>query len=75
MAKKNVKVTVDTDKVDIEIKKDEESKEFKLDSDKLDVHVKQDEKGTEVVVEAESSFMKKIGNFISRIFVKKFYKK
>ena len=72
--KKNVKVIVDTEKVDIQIEKKEDSKEFKLDSEKLDVQVKQDEKGTEVIVESESGLLKKLGTFISKIFVKKFSK-
>jgi len=72
--KKNVKVDIEIDKVDIHVEKTEDSKEFKLDSEKLDVQVKQDAKGTEVIVESESGFLKKVGNFISKVFVKRFSK-
>jgi len=70
----NVKVDVDTPKVDINITKEGENKEFNYDGKKLDVHVKKDETGTTVVVEAENSLLKKVGTWISKVFVKKFNK-
>ena len=70
----DVKVNVDTPKVDVNIKKEGENKEFNYDGQKLDVKVKKDEKGTVVVVEAENSLLKRFGNWMSKIFVKKFNK-
>lgn len=71
---KNVKVKVDTPKVDVDLKKEDDIKEFKLDTEKLDVEVKKDETGTVVVVQSENSFLKRVGNWVSKIFVRKFNK-
>ena len=56
------------------MKKEDDKKEFKLDTEKLDVEVKKDETGTVVVVQSENSFLKRVGNWVSKIFVRKFNK-
>jgi len=77
MAKKKIKdinISVDTEKVDVNFKKEGDKKEFTLDGQKLDIHVEKTETGTVVTVDAQNSFLKKVGNWISKIFVKKFNK-
>ena len=77
MAKKKIKdinISVDTEKVDVNLKKEGDKKEFTLDGQKLDIHVEKTETGTVVTVDAQNSFLKKVGNWISKIFVKKFNK-
>ena len=69
MAKKK---KVEDFKVDVKYEKGEKGSDFDLDSKKLDVHVQKDETGTTVKVEAENGFLKRVGNLISKIFVKKF---
>lgn len=70
----SVKVDVKTEKAEVKYEKKENGSDFDLNSKKLDVHVQKDEAGTTVKVEAANGFLKKIGNFISKIFVKKFNK-
>ena len=69
-----IKAEVDTEKVDVKFEKNETGSDFDLDSKKLDVHVKKDEAGTVVEVNAENGFLKKIGNLIAKIFVRKLNK-
>lgn len=68
------KAEVNTEKVNVKYEQGTDGSDFDLDSKKLDIHVKKDENGTTVEVEAANGFLKKIGNFISKIFVKKFNK-
>ena len=72
---KKVNVEVETPKVKTTLNKDENKKEFVYDSKKLDINVTKDTEGTKVTVDAENGFLKKVGNFISKIFVRKFNKK
>ena len=71
---KKLDAIIDTPKVDVEIHTDEEKKEFKYDSNKLDVEVRKTSEGTEIIVNAENGFLKRIGNFISKIVTRKFNK-
>ena len=70
----SLNVQVETPKGTASIVSDGENKEFKLDSKKLDVLVTKENGATKVVVESENGFFKRVGNFISKIFVKKFNK-
>ena len=70
-----VDVTVDTDKVDVEVHKTSEEKHFKLDGRKLDVEVKKTAEGTQVNVESENNFLRKVGKYIGNIIAKRFKKK
>jgi hypothetical protein len=71
---KDVEVKVKTPKKSVEYVKTEEEKSFKLDGKKLDVEVVKTEEGTTVVVQAENSALQKVGNWLSKFFVKKFNK-
>lgn len=68
-------IDVNTPKVDVELKSEGENKTFDMDGKKIDIHVEKNGEETIVKVEAENGFLKKIGTFISNIFVKKFNKK
>jgi predicted RNA-binding protein Jag len=71
MAKKKIKdfdVTIDTAKVDVEMKKEGENLDVKVDTAKVDVEVHKDEAGTTVTVEAENPIVEKIGNWLGRLF-------
>jgi carbon monoxide dehydrogenase subunit G len=70
----NLNVNIDTPKVDVNITKDGEDKSFNLDSKKLKVQVDKTEEGTTVNVEAENNFLKRIGNWLSKKYSKKFNK-
>ena len=67
-------VDVKTQKVEVELKSEGENKTFNMDGKRIDIHVEKTETGTTVEVVAENGFLKKIGTFISNIFVKKFNK-
>jgi diaminopimelate epimerase len=94
MAKKKIKdfeISVDTEKVDVKVKKKGDNVKVdvdtpkvdvnvtkegeKYDSEKLDVHVKKDEAGTTVIVESDNSLLKKFGTWLSNIYVKRFNRK
>ena len=70
----SVKAEVKTEKVEVKYEKGKDGSDFDLDSKKLDIHVQKDETGTTVQVEAENGFLKRVGNFISKIFIRKFNK-
>jgi hypothetical protein len=70
----NLNIEVDTPNVDVTFKKDEDSKEFTIDSKKLDVSVKKEGDVVTAEVTASSNFLTKVGNFISKIFTRKFKK-
>lgn len=72
---KKLEAVVDTPKVDVELHTDEVKKEFKLDSEKLDVNVTKTEEGTTVTVDAQSSALQRIGNWLAKFYAKKFNKK
>lgn len=71
---KKLDAVVDTPKVDVEIHTDEIKKEFKLDSEKLDVNVTKTEEGTTVTVDAQNSFLKRVGNWLAKFYSRKFNK-
>ena len=71
---KKLDAVVDTPK-DVEVHTDEVKKEFKLDSEKLDVNVTKTEEGTTVIVDAQSSALQRIGNWLAKFYAKKFNKK
>jgi len=70
----NINVNIDTPKVDVNITKDGKDKSFSLDSKKLKVQVDKTEEGTTVNVEAGNNVLQKLGNWISKIYTKKFNK-
>ena len=70
----SVKAEVKTEKVEVKYEQNEKVKDFDLDSKKLDVHVQKSETGPTVEVEAENGFLKRVGNLIAKIFVRKLNK-
>ena len=71
---KNLDVSVNTKKVDVELHKSDDKKHFKYDGEKLDVEVSKTDEGTKVDVNAESGFWKKIGGIIVKLVTRKFRK-
>jgi hypothetical protein len=70
----NVEVKVTTPRKNVEFTKTEEEQSFKFDSKKLDVDVVKTEEGTKVVVEAENSIMRTVGNWLAKFATKKLNK-
>lgn len=71
MAKKNLKVDIDTDRVDVKVERKDGETEVIVDGKNLDVHVKKTDKGNEVEVKAEKGFLKMVGKVIGKVLLRR----
>jgi len=69
-----LKVDIDTKNVDVNIVKDELTKEFNLDGKNIDIHVKKSPEGLEVKVDAKGGFFKLLAKRIVKFVLKRFSK-
>ena len=71
MAKKNLKVDIDTDKVDIHVERKDGEVKVNYDSKNLDVKVEKTADNVEVKVDAQSGFFKLVGKILSKVLLNK----
>lgn len=71
MAKKNLKIDIDTDRVDVKVDRKDGETEVIVDGKNLDVHVKKTNEGNEVEVKAEKGFLKMVGKVIGKILLRR----
>ena len=69
--KKDVKVSLDTQNVDVEIERKDGKFTAELDTKNFDVQIVKDEDGTEVSIQAEKPFGKFVGRVIRKIVSKR----
>ena len=71
MAKKNAKINIDTENVDVKFERENGNVKLDYDSKNLDVSVEKTESGTEVKVDAEKGIFKTIGKIIGRVLLRR----
>ena len=71
MAKKNLKIDIDTDRVDVKVDRKDGETEVIVDGKNLDVHVKKTNEGNEVEVKAEKGFLKMVGKVIGKVLLRR----
>jgi predicted RNA-binding protein Jag len=71
MAKKNLKVDIDTDKVDIHVERKDGEVKVNYDSKNLDVKVEKTADNVEVKVDAQSGFFKLVGKILSKVLLRR----
>ena len=71
MAKKNFKVEVDTENIDVKVERKDGEFRADYDSKNLDVTVEKTAGNVEVKVDAQSGFFKFVGKILSKILLRK----
>lgn len=71
MAKKNFKVDIDTEKVDLKVERKDENLNVDYDSKKLDVKVNKTADEVEVKVDAQGGLLTFVGNIIKKVLLRK----
>ena len=72
MAKKNFKVDIDTEKVDLKVERKDENLNVDYDSKKLDVKVNKTANEVEVKVDAQGALWKAIAKRIVKFILRRF---
>lgn len=71
MAKKNLNVEIDTEKVDLKIERKDGELKVDYDSKKLDVQVNKTADKVEVKVDSQGGLFRIVGNIIKKILLKR----
>jgi hypothetical protein len=71
MAKKNLKVEVDTENIDVNIERKDGELKVNYDSKNLDVTVEKTAEGSEVKVETNGGLFKIVGNIVKKILLRR----
>lgn len=71
MAKKNLKVNVDTENIDVNVERKDGDLKVNYDSKNIDVKIEKTAEGSEVKVEATGGFFKLVGKILGKILLRK----
>lgn len=71
MAKKNIKVDIDTENIDVNVERKDGDLKVNYDSKKLDVEVNKTADNVEVKVDAQSGLLKLVGNVFKKVLLRK----
>lgn len=71
MAKKNLKVDIDTENVDVHVDRKDGELKVNYDSKKLDVEVNKTADNVEVKVDAQGGLLKFVGNILKKVLLKR----
>ena len=71
MAKKNIKVDVDTQNVDVHIERKDGATKVEVDTKKMDIEVSNTPDNIEVKVDAQGGLLKMIGKIIAKVITKR----
>lgn len=71
MAKKNLKVEVDTKNIDVNVERKDGNVKVDYDSKNIDVTVEKTAEGSEVKVEATGGFFKLVGKILTKVLLKR----
>jgi len=71
MAKKNLKIDIDTQNIDVNIERKDGELKVNYDSKKLDVEVNKTADNVEVKVDAQGGLIKFVGNIIKKVLLKR----
>jgi hypothetical protein len=71
MAKKNLKVDIDTENIDVNIERKDGEVKVNYDSKNLDVTVEKTAEGSEVKVEANGGFFKLVGKILGKVLLRR----
>jgi hypothetical protein len=71
MAKKNLKLDIDTDKVDVHVERKDGDLKVNYDSKKLDVQVNKTADNVEVKVDAQGGLLKFVGNILKKVLLRR----
>jgi NOL1/NOP2/fmu family ribosome biogenesis protein len=71
MAKKNLKIDIDTEKVDVHIERKDGELKVDYDGRKLDVEVNKTADNVEVKVDAQGGLLKFVGNVLKKVLLRR----
>ena len=71
MAKKNLKVEVDTENIDVKVERKDGEVKVDYDSKNLDVKVEKTADNVEVKVDAQSGFFKLVGKILGKVLLRR----
>lgn len=71
MAKKNLKVDIDTDKVDVKIERKDGDLKVDFDGKNIDVKVDKTADKVDVEVDSQGGLFKIVGNILKKVLLKK----
>lgn len=71
MAKKNLKVEVDTENIDVNVERKDGNVKVDYDSKNIDVKIEKTAEGSEVKVEATGGFFKIIGKILGKVLLRR----
>jgi hypothetical protein len=71
MAKKNLKVEVDTENVDVNVERKDGNTKVDIDTKNLDIEVSKTTDNVEVKVDAQGGLLKFIGKIIAKVITKR----
>lgn len=71
MAKKNLKVDIDTERIDVHVERKDGELKVDYDSKNIDVEVNKTADNVEVKVNAEGGLFKIIGNILKKVLLKR----
>jgi len=71
MAKKNLKVEVDTENIDVKVERKDGELKVDYDSKNIDVTVEKTAEGSEVKVETNGGLFKLVGKILKKVLLRK----
>lgn len=71
MAKKNLKVDVDTKNVDVHVERKDGDTQVKVDTKNMDIEVSKTTENVEVKVDAQGGLLKMVGKLIAKVITKR----
>ena len=71
MAKKNLKVEIDTENIDVKVERKDGELKVDYDSKNIDVTVEKTAEGSEVKVEANGGLFKLVGKILKKVLLRK----
>lgn len=71
MAKKNLKVEVDTENIDVKVERKDGEVKVDYDSKNIDIKVEKTAEGSEVKVESNGGIFKLVGKILKKVLLRK----
>ena len=71
MAKKNLKVEVDTENIDVKVERKDGEVKVDYDSKNIDIKVEKTAEGSEVKVDSQGGLFKIVGNIVKKILLRR----